>query len=211
MLASYTFNSAYRPIQEEHLSLPGLRLLEGGKFQPGDYAPVIIKQGRSLRLKFFQWNLSSPDAPKREISYISASNALDHKDYYQIIREQRCLVPVDAYYVKSREGQQHKIQLTSEETFCFAGVYRQWKSTEGMVSHTFALLSSQAAPALSQFSLLMPLILRKQDERIWLNAHAHLSYISRLLYQPAIPSLTIAPVYQLMEASDSTYTNPIAA
>lgn len=39
MLASYTFNSQYRPLQEQDRLWPSLRLLEGGKFSPHQFAP----------------------------------------------------------------------------------------------------------------------------------------------------------------------------
>ena len=202
MLASYTFNSTYQPPVEQTHSLPRLRLLEGGKFQPGDFAPVVIKQEQSVRLKFFQWNDFEEKAPESK-PYILASQAFSKNEYYPLIRQQRCLIPVDAYYVSSGKGLAYKVSCPELGMFCFAGVYREWKDEEKVLRQSFSIFSTQSCSSLSSFGLLMPLILRRQDERIWLNTHAKLQYISQLLFQPCSLPLAVHPVYNLMETSEA--------
>ncbi|MEM6629387.1 MAG: SOS response-associated peptidase family protein [Bacteroidota bacterium] len=210
MLASYTFNSSYHPPKEQTISLPGLRLLEGGNFQPGDYAPIVMKQDQSIRLKFFQWNGFDPNATEDIKPYLSASHVLSSSEYSSLIRQHRCLIPVDAYYVTSGKGLSYKVSSPETGMFCFAGIYREWKDETGTMKYSFAILSTQACADVSPFGLLMPLILRRQEERIWLNTHAKLQYISRMLYQPCSLSLAVHPVYKLLEASE-TYPKQIAA
>ena len=210
MLASYTFNSSYQPPKEQALSLPGLRLLEGGKFQPGDFAPIVVKQDQSVRLKFFQWDMFDQHPSQKARPFLPASKALGHSEYSSDIRQHRCLIPVDAYYVSSGKGLAYKVSCPDTGMFCFAGIFREWKDEHDTTKYSFAILSTQACAEVSPFGLLMPLILRRQDERIWLNTHAKLQYISRLLYQPCSLSLAVHPVYNLLEASE-THPKQIAA
>ena len=210
MLASYTFNSSYHPPKDETLSLPGLRLLEGGKFQPGDFAPIVVKQDQSIRLKFFQWDTFDQHSSKENRPFLPASHVLGHSEYSPLIHQHRCLIPVDAYYVASGKGLAYKVSSTDSGMFCFAGIYREWRDENDTMKYSFAILSTQACAELSPFGLLMPMILRRQDERIWLNTHAKHQYISRLLYQPCSLSLAVHPVYNLLEASE-THPKQIAA
>ena len=210
MLASYAFNSTYQPPVDTSSPLPRLRLLEGGKFQPGDFAPVVIKRDQSVRLKFFQWDTVQPDSTDEAKPYLPASQVFSSSEYYPLIRQQRCLIPVDAYYVSSKKELLYKVSCPEQGMFCFAGVYNEWRDEENTLQHNFAILSTQACSSVSSFGLLMPLILRRQDERIWLNTHAKLQYISKLLFQPCSLPLAVHPVYNLIESS-AAYPKQIAA
>ncbi len=212
MLASYTFNTAYHPQQETDTYHPGVRLLEGGKFSPGEYAPVIIREEGAPRLKFFQWSWGSSDKRSYNLSHcIPSSHVFDHVDYYRSIRQQRCLIPADGYYVRLTNGQCYKVAMDNHETFCFAGIHRSWQRDDGTLQHSFALLSTQANPTLSQFSLLMPLILRKKDERMWLHPHSQLKHISKLLYEPVFHPLTVYRVKELLDTTLKTLPKQLAA
>jgi len=211
MLVSYTFNSSYYPPQGMSSQIPGLRLLEGGKFSPGDYAPVIIKQEGTPRLKYFQWNWIDSHGSRKRMHCIPSSRVLDHAAYYQAIRQQRCLIPSDGYYVSLPEGGLYKVIIKDSENFCFAGMYSTHCDENGKLQQNFSLLTTQATPALSAFSLLMPMILRKQDERLWLNPHTSIAFISKLLYAPSIHSIEIYPVEELLESTMNPFPKQLAA
>lgn len=212
MLVSYTFNTAYHPFQDTDHQRPGIRLLEGGKFAPGEYAPVIVKENGSPRLKFYQFGWGQKSASSRtSLHYLPSTQVFDHVDYYMSIRQQRCLIPADGYYVMLSNGTCYKVTMNDGETFCFAGIHRSWYHEDGTLQHSFAVLSTQATPLLSQFSLLMPLILRKQDERKWLHPHTHLKHISNLLYRPSDLPLNIYQVKELLETTVNTLPKQFAA
>ena len=204
MLTTYTFNSQYTPDHLSEMRMPGLRLLEGGKFQPNQFTPVLVREYEQLRLKYFRWGLvpAWTKAGKEEKGriYAAADQLFDHLAYQVPIRRQRCLVPADGYYVEKgsiRGPQTYKLVQPGEATFCFAGIYDTWRQPDGTLLTTFAIVSTPAQPGMMNFGLQMPLILSKEHESLWLNSKANLQRISEVLYQPANDRLHIHPVREL--------------
>ncbi|MEM7658446.1 MAG: SOS response-associated peptidase family protein [Bacteroidota bacterium] len=205
MLSTYTFNSQYTPTNPAESQLPGLRLLEGGKFEPDQYAPVIVREYGQLRCKYFRWGLV-PNWTKpgsKEVNgrtYAAADQVFQHMAYQLPIRRQRCLIPADGYYVQkgSKVGMQtYKLVNSSEQTFCFAGIYDTWMQPDGTELHSFAIVSTPAPEQMMNFGLQMPLILPKAHENLWLNPEANWHRIADVLYRPANHLLRIHKVREL--------------
>ncbi|MEM6804891.1 MAG: SOS response-associated peptidase family protein [Bacteroidota bacterium] len=218
MLASYTFNSHYTPNANQHQSLPSLRLLEGGKFTPGQFSPVLVKEYNQIRLKYFQWGMvpawTKGSKKEKARRFVASEQLLRQPGFQLTLRRQRCLIPADGYYLsqgKTYNKQNWKIHADGGDTFCFAGVYDTWRNADGSLLQSFAILTTEADADMRQFGLQMPLILPKKHEALWLNPHANMQKIYDVLKQPYPVSLQIYPIQELKEMDLIGFYDHVAA
>jgi putative SOS response-associated peptidase YedK len=71
--------------------------------------------------------------------------------------------------------------LKTEEPFAFAGIWSTVHNAQGAVQPTFAILTTEANALVSQIHNRMPVILREQDEKDWLNPRLSLDEAQALL------------------------------
>ena len=206
MLAAYTFNSNYRPQDNQQAHLPSLRLLEGGKFTPRQFSPVLIKEYNQVRLRFFQWGLIPAWAKINKTGkprlFLPAERVLEHPGFQIALQRQRCLIPADGYYIEQAKAngiQTHKVSSKQGETFCFAGIYDSWRKPDGSVLQTFSILTTSASAPLHSFGLQMPMILPRNFEQAWLNPKTQLSKIDMMMKLPMVQPLDVHPVKELKE------------
>lgn len=202
MLATYTFNSEYQPQATPHL--PSLRLLEGGKFGPGEYAPALIREEGQLRLRFFRWGLQArwdQAGPRQAPLHCAPAEQLWRQPAYQRpIRQQRCLIPADGYYASPAglpHPQTYKIARPDGQTFCFAGIYDVYPQADGSLLHAFAIITTPAPAAFRPFGLQMPLLLSRRDEQVWTHPQTPVRRIEELTFSPANHLLRAYPLHEL--------------
>mgnify|MGYP006267249589 CR=1 FL=1 len=202
MVAAYTFNTQYNPHGMERV--PSMRLLEGGKFSEGQFAPVLVQEYQQVRLKYFRWGLvpafTKAGRKPQPITFAPAEHLFRQPAYQVPIRRQRCLVPADGFYTTNEQrghGHQVKLARPEGETFCFAGVYDTWRQPDGTLLDTFAVITVPSNQAVSRFSLQMPLILPSNVEGTWLSSYTDLNKIQKLLSLPIGTGLRMHPVQEL--------------
>ncbi|MEL6625572.1 MAG: SOS response-associated peptidase family protein [Bacteroidota bacterium] len=212
MLASYTFNSTYKPHTQGCQQFPSLRLLEGGKFHPQQYVPVLVSEYNEIRLKYFQWGLVSPwtkASQKDEGKYFAPQSQLFHHPAFQLpIRRKRCLIPADGYYLENNQqgiAKELKVSLQENETFCFAGIYDEWKSPNGTVLNSFSIVTVPSSRALASVNLQMPLILPSNLEGLWLNPYTSLNKIHKIVQLPPRSGFHVHQVQELRLAERETW------
>ena len=206
MLAAYTFNSNYQPTNSERPHLPSLRLLEGGKFLPKQYSPVLVKEYNDIRLRFFKWGMIPAWAKgNKKVNprlFTPASQVFSQPSFQLPIRRQRCLIPADGYYMEKatpRGTQTFKVSEREAGTFCFAGIYDTWRQPDGTMLQTFSILTTESNDKMSPFGLQMPLILPRNLEQAWLNPNTSLAKIELILQLPSAKPLCIHQVHELKE------------
>lgn len=209
MIAAYSFNTTYHQTEKLSADLPSLRLLEGGKFTAGQFSPVLVKEYGQVRLKFYKWGLIPAwmKAHKLHKGYTlaPADHVFQHTAYQIPIRRNRCLIPADGYYEcldNKLSTQQFKVMFDEGQTFCFAGIYDQWKALNGSLQHSFAIITTQASAPLDKFGLQAPLVLNKKQERIWLNPNSSMDDIQRCMFNKSMTPKAVAihPVQELVAA-----------
>ena len=216
MVAAYTFNTQYDPQGMDRV--PSLRLLEGGKFTGGQYAPIMVREYDQVRLKYFQWGLlpafTQPERGEAGVVYVPADRLFRNSAYQVPIRRQRCLIPADGFYTaRTHRGHGHVFKLArpAGETFCFAGIYDTWRQADGTLLESFAIITVPSNQHLSRFGLQMPLILPHNVEGTWLNPYTDLNKIQKLLSLPTGTGLRIHPVQELRLPEVPQHSEPVAA
>ena len=204
MLASYTFNTTYRPAQQGWKQFHNLRLLEGGQFEPNQYSPDLVWEYQQARLKYFQWGMVSAWVKKGEEKkgkkFAPIEMAFSHPQFQLPLRRNRCLIPADGYYVElgKKNGGMEKYKLSSPQGdgFCFAGIYDTWKRADGSLLYSFAVLT-QPNKGQAYMHIRKPLILPKNIEAAWLNPYTDMNKVQKILQLPSGIRMNVQRVHEL--------------
>ncbi len=87
------------------------------------------------------------------------------------LASRRCLVPADAFYEwrAMADGKQpYAIARRDGAPLTFAGLWEGWRSPEGEVVRTFAILTTAANALMSRLHDRMPVVLEEADWSAWL-------------------------------------------
>ncbi|MDX1387432.1 MAG: SOS response-associated peptidase [bacterium] len=144
---------------------------------PGQMAPVVLRRSPN-QLQMMRWGLVPFWAKEEKIGYkmINArGETVDSKPSFRgPFRKRRCLVLADGFYEwQAVPGAKKKIPmrivLKDRAPFGFAGLWDEWNSSEGQKLHTFTIITTEANAKLKKIHDRMPVILRPEDEPVWLD------------------------------------------
>lgn len=148
---------------------------------PTQIAPVILERKDKPILQFMKWGFIPRGAKNansvfRYKTYEARSESIFSKAMWgNSIRHKRCLVPANGFYAwaSTVDGKKPFYVLpTDQELFAFAGVYGSWIDPEGKEWGTFAVITTESNDDAAAIGDRMPIILRPQDEKRWLNPSA---------------------------------------
>ncbi|MEZ4825808.1 MAG: SOS response-associated peptidase family protein [Bacteroidia bacterium] len=218
MLANYTFNSHYSPVNQSQGDRPSLQLLEGGRFYPQQFAPVLVNEYEQVRLRFFRWGFipqwAENQSEGKNRIFAPAENIFSNPAYQAPVRSTRCLIPADGYYVETDKNignQTFKLSLPNNQTFCFAGIYDTWQNKDGSFINTFTIITTKSSGQNKSFGLQMPMIMPRNLESIWLDPETSTATISRILHlQPEI-QLCVRKVQELIDIMEFERLEHVAA
>lgn len=92
------------------------------------------------------------------------------------IRTQRCLVPVNGFYVWHKTAEDTKafyVTRRDKQLFSLAGVYSSWKRPDDTIEPTFSIVSCEANDDLHTITNRMPVLIHPDDESTWLSADTY--------------------------------------
>ena len=145
---------------------------------PSDYAPVVFSDvtSKNLTIGAFKWGLVpfwAKDAKIGNKMFNARAETLNIKpSFRESFQKMRCLVPVNGFYETWKSGELKKSYYFSSQDnkeFSLAGLYSIWKdvSTEHRLQ-TFTVVTTQANNEIQSVHDRMPLILKEEEELIWL-------------------------------------------
>jgi len=145
--------------------------------------PVIATENHTI-IQFFQWGLipfwvkDSHSADKIRLRTLNAraETIFDKPAFRLSIQAKRCLVLVDGFYEWREVGKKkypYYIRLSNDSAFALAGIWDIWiNDNTGQSSNTFSIITTRAnslMEVIHNTRKRMPVILKKEDEKIWLN------------------------------------------
>lgn len=144
---------------------------------PSQSVLSVINDGRKNRLGFLRWGLIPSWAKDEKIGYklINARAETLHEkpSFRQAYRNRRCLIIADSFYEWKRDGDQSKtpmrIKLKSGGLFAMAGLWEQWKSPDGHSIFSCSVITTEPNELVGEIHDRMPVILKPEDEKIWLD------------------------------------------
>ncbi len=144
---------------------------------PSQAAMVVRRHPESgeRRLDLLRWGLvphftTDLKAARKPINARSETAATSPM-FRDALGSRRCLVPADAFYEwrAMPDGKQpYAIARRDGAPLAFAGLWEGWRSPDGEVLRTFAVLTTAANGTMSTLHERMPVILEEADWATWL-------------------------------------------
>jgi putative SOS response-associated peptidase YedK len=146
---------------------------------PSQLVPVITSDSPK-GFSYFYWGLTPEFAKNKPVS-INCINARAETVHQKVsfktaFQKRRCLIPADCFFEWKRVGKKTKIPyrfaLENDELFAFAGIWEEFENEKGENNHTFSILTTQPNSIVSEIHDRMPVIIKREDEKKWLNSYS---------------------------------------
>ena len=140
---------------------------------PGQEIPVIINENLQNILKSCKWGLIPFWAKDENIGYklinTRSETIAEKPSFKYAFQQRRCLIPANGFYEwRKKDKQPFYVALQNRELFTFAGIWEIWKSPAGKQIFSCSIITTSANKKLSNIHHRMPVILKKDEEEIWL-------------------------------------------
>lgn len=150
--------------------------------RPTDMVPVLRKSGREFVQAEMRWGLIpgwSKQMPDRPLTNARSETVEDLRSFSASFRERRCIMPAGEFYewTKSRK---RRTFVPADEEFLFAGLWDEWFG-ESKSIQSCVLLTTSANEIVSPVHDRMPVILKPDDVKAWLEPETPLPSIRDLL------------------------------
>lgn len=159
--------------------------------------PVIIDNTPNIISTNYNWGLIPSWAKDNEIRKNTLNariEIVEEKPSFKNSINDRCLVIVTGYFEwhwndsKGKEKEKYIINSQEDEIFCLAGLYSNWENkATGELLHTYTILTTEADKTMQyvhNHKKRMPVMLKKIDEKKWLNDSISIKDFAYPNYQP---------------------------
>lgn len=195
--------------------------LEQENFQPSyNIAPsqsvlAVINNGRHNKMGYLRWGLIPPFAKDissgNKMINARSETLLEKPSFRTAYKKKRCLIIADSFYEWKRLDEKKKIpmriKLKSEELFAMAGLWENWKSPEGKSIFSCTVITTTPNKLVGDIHDRMPVILRPDDEKIWLDPMINDTQLLEQLMLPLDENLM--EVYEVSSLVNSPRNNSI--
>lgn len=147
---------------------------------PTQQVPVIFRDSVGDHLEAMRWGLVphwSKEMPSgKPLINARGETAAEKPSFRTPFKRHRCLVPASGFYEWKRNGSTkvpYFIRLTEGRSMCFAGLWDRWDAADGTVLNSFVIITTFANGLMEGIHDRMPVILREEDEGLWLDVDQH--------------------------------------
>ncbi len=171
---------------------------------------LVITDDAPQTLRLFRWGLIPSWAKEASVGYkminAKSETVFEKPSFKTLIRKRRCLVISDGFYewkpLTEKKKQPYRIGLKEGELFAFAGLWDSWIDKEtGEIIPTFTILTTNANALVAPIHDRMPVLLRTEDEKRWLDPKLDDTLLASLL-KPLPEDLMYAyPVSELVNST----------
>lgn len=182
----------------------GMENFERYNFAPGQMVAAVIAHADGHRkLGYLQWGLipSWTKDPKAGGAPINAraETLMEKMMFREAFERRRCLVVCDGYYEWKAVGggskQPMRIKLKGRATIAMAGIYDTWIGPDGKKVSSCAVITTTPNELMKYIHDRMPVILRPEDEALWLDReHFDAELLQSLLVPYAADEMEAYPV-----------------
>jgi putative SOS response-associated peptidase YedK len=155
---------------------------------PTQLVPVITSESPK-GFSFFYWGITPDFAKNKPVSqkFINAkAETVNEKiSFKSSFEKRRCLVPADGFYEWKKLGKKTKVPyrftMANNEAFSFAGIWEEYENEKGEINHTFLILTTEPNRLVAEVHDRMPVILKKEDEKKWLDKYSSETSLLQML------------------------------
>lgn len=158
---------------------------------PSQQIIAIINDGHKNRLGTLRWGLIPPWAKDEKIGYkminARSETVAEKPSFRNAFKKKRCLVVADSFYEWQRKDGGKipmRIKLKTGEPFAFAALWESWKAPDGKTVNTCSILTTEANSLMESIHDRMPVILTKEEEKIWLDPNVDDAETLKSLLKP---------------------------
>lgn len=145
---------------------------------PSQSVLAVINDGARKRMGFLRWGLIPPWAKDMSIGYkminARAETLTDKPSFRNAYKKKRCLIVADSFYewkrIDSKTKIPMRIKLKSNDLFAMAGLWENWKSPDGNSIYSCSVITTSPNELVQDIHDRMPVILRPEDEKYWLDS-----------------------------------------
>ncbi len=145
---------------------------------PSQQTPVVVQHGDEIVTEQMQWGFVSQNAKDTNSIFRYKTYNIRSEDIFKkvswdkAVRTQRCLVPVNGFYVwsKTTNGKQpYFVQAKDRPLIALAGVYSSWTDGEGVSQGMFSIVTVPPNKETRPISDRLPVIIQPHEEKTWLD------------------------------------------
>jgi putative SOS response-associated peptidase YedK len=144
---------------------------------PSQSVLAIINNGQVNKMGYLRWGLIPPWAKDMTIGYkminARAETLTEKPSFRHSYKKKRCLIIADSFYewkrIDSKKKIPMRIKLKTDDLFAMAGLWEHWKSTEGTSIFSCSVITTTPNEIVKDIHDRMPVILKPEDEKIWLD------------------------------------------
>ncbi|MEO3945618.1 SOS response-associated peptidase [Gorillibacterium sp. CAU 1737] len=143
---------------------------------PGQMIPAILAHEGKNRLGELRWGLlpswSQGEPSGRPLINARSETVHDKPSFRGLFERKRCIIPADGFYEWQKNGtarKPYRIVLKDRSLFSMAALYDTWIGPDGRKVSTAVILTTSANELMEPIHTRMPVILRQEDEALWLD------------------------------------------
>lgn len=176
---------------------------------PGQMVPVIANDEPS-RISYAKWGLiptwsKDPNFGFKTIN-AKVETVAEKPSYKNAVKKHRCLVPADGFYEwkKTQDGKEpFRFELKNKELFAMAGIFEYWTDENGKKIRTFSIITMSANKIVSEVHHRMPVILTKEQERLWISEGAPIKLIEMITEPFADDMMQSYPISKMINSTQN--------
>lgn len=144
---------------------------------------IYIIKAKARNLEVVSWGLIAPWSKDGDSAFKSQSQAINARSetvhekptFRNAFHNRRCLIPASGYYEWATELGELKskqpvfISRNDSHLLAFAGIFDTWRSPEGVLRNSAAILTCDAVGKLAKVHNRMPVFLPKELWNKWLD------------------------------------------
>lgn len=168
---------------------------------PTHLLPVITSSS-AKGISLFYWGTSPEWSKNKTVSEkminVRIENLAEKPALKRALKKNRCLIPADGFYAWKKVGKKtnipYRFVFNSKELFGMAGLWEEYEDTDGNQIQTFMIFTTVANDMVGLIQDRMPVILTKQNEKLWLDTSTDEQTLENLLSAPPASSMNHYPV-----------------
>jgi len=162
----------FKATYEGHFKLPRYNIAPGQNI-------LALLNTNPQTIQEIKWGLS-PSWAKTPLINIRIENLEEKPTFHQLLQKNRCLILADGFYEWKREEQEktpYYISLKNNESFAFAGLWREKNDT----TLECAIITVPPNDLMAPIHHRMPAIVQPSWEETWLDSSLSYTYVLEYL------------------------------
>ncbi|HWJ78590.1 MAG TPA: SOS response-associated peptidase [Niallia sp.] len=156
---------------------------------PSQSVLSVINDGTKNRLGYLRWGLIPPWSKDMKIGYklinARAETIAEKPSFRHAYKKKRCLIIADSFYEWKRTEERKipmRIKLKDNQPFAMAGLWQAWKSPNNKPIYSCSVITTQPNKLMADIHDWMPVILKPEDEKKWLDtSNSDVNSLNKLL------------------------------